>query len=268
MQVELGKLQPILAEKAEQTNILLAQVAEDQEAAQKVKDVVAKEEAEVKEQAQKTQLMKDDAQKDLDAAMPALNAAVEALNSLNKNDITEIKSFAKPPPLVLLIMGDVGFIKRLLEYNKDAITPAIQKKLAKYIENPSFLPEIVQKQSNAATSLCMWVRAMDVYARVAKVVGPKKEALRQAEEALKEAADKLASKQEQLSQVEAQVDLLKKNLENTKAEQANLQEQALVTENRLVRAGKLTSALGDEAFPMRLKPEKQFCGDMGFITDL
>jgi dynein heavy chain len=52
-------------------------------------------------------LIKDDAQKDLDAALPALNTALTALNSLNKNDITEIKSFSKPPPLVLTTMEAV-----------------------------------------------------------------------------------------------------------------------------------------------------------------
>ena len=45
-----------------------------------------------------------DAQADLNAAMPAMNAAVGALNALSKNDITEIKSFAKPPPLVQTTM--------------------------------------------------------------------------------------------------------------------------------------------------------------------
>lgn len=36
LQVELGKLQPVLAEKAEKTEKLVRQVANDQEAAQKV----------------------------------------------------------------------------------------------------------------------------------------------------------------------------------------------------------------------------------------
>lgn len=76
--------------------------------------------------------------------------------------------------LLLQLMGDTGFIKSLIEFDKDNITPATQKKLQVYIENPLFLPEFVLKQSKAATSLCMWVRAMDVYANVAKVVAPKK----------------------------------------------------------------------------------------------
>jgi dynein heavy chain len=71
-------------------------------------------------------------------------------------------------------MGDTGFIKSLIEFDKDNITPLTQKKLSKYIQDPLFLPELVARQSKAATSLCMWVRAMDVYADVSKVVAPKK----------------------------------------------------------------------------------------------
>lgn len=37
---------------------------------------------------------------DLAQAMPALEAAMQALESLNKKDITEIKSYGKPPALV------------------------------------------------------------------------------------------------------------------------------------------------------------------------
>ena len=47
--------------------------------------------------------------------------------------------------------------------------------------------------------------------------------------------------------MEAQVERLKKNLEDREAEQLCLLEQANVTENRLIRAEKLTAALGDEA---------------------
>ncbi|BBN19721.1 hypothetical protein Mp_8g13060 [Marchantia polymorpha subsp. ruderalis] len=271
MKIELGELQPILAEKSEITNKLLNEVSKETAAAQQVKETVVVEEKQVKEQAAATQLIKDDAQKDLDAAMPALNAAVDALNSLNKSDITELKSFAKPPSLVLLtmeavcillgeavgwdsakkIMADVTFIKRLMEYNKDAITPQVQKKLQKYINDPLFIPEAVQKQSNAATSMCMWVRAMNVYADIAKVVAPKKAALNQAEAALKLAADTLAGKQKQLADVEAQVAKLKANLDVVQADMDKLKGQALLTENRLIRAGKLTSALGDEAVRWR-----------------
>lgn len=144
-------------------------------------------------------------------------------------------------------MMDVNFIKRLMEFNKDSITAAVQKKLQKYINDPQFVPEIVQKQSNAATSMCMWVRAMNVYADVAKVVAPKKAALFEAESALKASADMLEKKQKQLADVESQVAKLKANLDIVQGDMDGLQAQAILTENRLIRAGKLTAALGDEA---------------------
>ena len=56
----------------------------------------------------------------------------------------------------------------------------------------------VAKQSNAARSMCLWVRALDVYGRMVKVVEPKRQALRQAEAALAEIEAQLSAKREQL----------------------------------------------------------------------
>ena len=53
----------------------------------------------------------DNAQRDLDEATPALEAAVKALESLNKKDITEIKSYGKPPPLVETVLQAVMILK-------------------------------------------------------------------------------------------------------------------------------------------------------------
>jgi dynein heavy chain len=49
----------------------------------------------------------DDAQRDLNAAMPAMEAAIKALGCLNKNDITELREFNKPPHLVKFVMEAV-----------------------------------------------------------------------------------------------------------------------------------------------------------------
>lgn len=47
------------------------------------------------------------------------------------------------------------------------------------------LSQAVKKVSTAATGLCKWVRAMEVYDRVAKVVAPKRAALKEAGECLR-----------------------------------------------------------------------------------
>lgn len=66
-----------------------------------------KEEAEVGVQAAEVKVVQADAQADLDVALPTLEKALKALDSLTKNDITEVKSFAKPPPAVQTVMEAV-----------------------------------------------------------------------------------------------------------------------------------------------------------------
>lgn len=58
------------------------------------------EEINANEKARKAQGIADDAQKDLDEALPALDAALASLRNLNKNDVTEVGGQASPraPP--------------------------------------------------------------------------------------------------------------------------------------------------------------------------
>jgi len=267
MQQELTDLKPILAEKTVQTKELLVTVAREQEEASKTKDYVAGETALVGQQAEEVRLVQEDAQRDLDEALPALDSALAALNQLTKGDITEIKSFSKPPPLVQTTMeavmallgeksdwdtakkqlGDGGFLNRLITFDKDNITAKSLKTLQKYLSLPEYNAEQVGKVSKAAKGMCMWTIAMDVYARVAKEVEPKKARLAEANKTLQEAQATLGVKQAQLAEVEAKVAELQAQLKAAQDEQQGLREQAELCENRLARAGVLTSALGDEA---------------------
>ena len=268
MKEELNKLQPILKEKSESTTKLIAQVEKEKEEAEKVKKVVSAEAAEVDKSTAETQAIKDNAQKDLDEALPALEGATKALNALNKGDITEIKGFKNPPPLVGMtmevvcillqqkadwdsakkVLSDINFINKLIDYDKDNIPEKVLKQIKKYIEDPVFTPEAVAKQSNAAKSLCMmWCRAMNTYSKIAKVVEPKKLALQQAESQLQSMQAALAEKQAQLQEVVDKVDNLQKQLDTSQKELKELKDLAELSEKRLARAGKLTSALGDEA---------------------
>lgn len=69
---------------------LRMQVSADQQEAEKVKIVVAAEEQEVGVMQQRTQAMAEEAKADLAEALPALQAAIDSLKALNKNDITEV----------------------------------------------------------------------------------------------------------------------------------------------------------------------------------
>eukprot|EP00744_Colponema_vietnamica_P002637 GILI01004106.1.p1 GENE.GILI01004106.1~~GILI01004106.1.p1 ORF type:complete len:1989 (+),score=654.53 GILI01004106.1:157-5967(+) len=266
MQQELTKLEPILDQKAIETEQLLKKVALDRVEADKVRVVVEEEERIVKEQAAQVEAVQSEAQRDLDEAMPALNKALAALDSLNKNDINEIKSFPKPPALVMLtmevvnlllgekqdwdtakrVLSDTSFLNRLKTFDKDNIPQPILKKLRKYTENPEYSDANVGKVSTAARSLCMWTHAMDLYSRVAKEVEPKRQRLAEMNKQLDDANTMLKGKQDQLQAVLDKVAALQRELDETMAEKERLVREAKLTADRLSRAGKLTSGLVDE----------------------
>ena len=94
---------------------------------------------------------------------------------------------------------------KLKEYDKDRIPETLLRKLKKYIDNPKFQPDQVEKVSKACKSLCMWVRAMDLYAKVFKTVEPKRQKLAQAQTELDAVMSVLKEKQDKLAGVEAKV---------------------------------------------------------------
>lgn len=57
--------------------------------------------------AEEVKQIADEAKADLALAMPAMEAAQQALKALNKADINELKAFQKPPPLVRFVMEPV-----------------------------------------------------------------------------------------------------------------------------------------------------------------
>uniref|UniRef100_A0A8C4KUF5 Dynein axonemal heavy chain 6 n=1 Tax=Equus asinus asinus TaxID=83772 RepID=A0A8C4KUF5_EQUAS len=266
MKLDLSALEPVLLTKSQDVEALMDKLAVDQENADQVRHVVQEEEAIAKVKAEETQAIADDAQRDLEEALPALDAANKALDSLDKADISEIRVFTKPPDLVMTVMeaisillnakpdwptakqllGDSNFLRRLLEYDKENIKPQILAKLQKYINNPDFVPEKVEKVSKACKSMCMWVRAMDLYSRVVKEVEPKRQKLRAAQAELDITMATLKEKQALLKNVEGQIQALQDEYDKGVNEKESLAKTMALTKARLVRAGKLTAALGDE----------------------
>lgn len=92
----------------------------------------------------------------------------------------------------------------------------------------------------------MWVRAIDMYAKVYKIVEPKRKRLAEAEKELNQVMTLLKDKQRQLAEVEAQIATLEAKFNASVAEKQELEDAMALTAARLVRAGRLNIALGDE----------------------
>ncbi len=61
--------------------------------AEETRKSVQAEEAKASKKAHFAEAIATDAQRDLDEALPALDAALASLKSLNKNDVTEVRDF-------------------------------------------------------------------------------------------------------------------------------------------------------------------------------
>ena len=90
---ELKAMQPKLKSTQEEVADMLVKIEEDTTSANATKDVVEVQEREASKKAANCKEIKDDAQADLDKALPALEQAVKSLEKLKKTDIDEVFSF-------------------------------------------------------------------------------------------------------------------------------------------------------------------------------
>ncbi|XP_028914074.1 dynein heavy chain 3, axonemal isoform X2 [Ornithorhynchus anatinus] len=282
MQKELTALQPELIQTSEETEKMMVKIEEETVEADAKKALVSADEKEANAAAAVSQGIKDECEGDLAEAMPALEAALAALDTLNPSDITLVKSMQNPPGPVKLIMesicvmkgmkperkpdpsgsgkmiedywgtsrkilGDLKFLDSLKTYDKDNIPVAVMKRIReRFIDHPDFQPAVIKNVSSACEGLCKWVRAMEVYDRVAKVVAPKRERLREAEGKLEVQMQKLNLKRAELKLVEDRLQMLNEEFEDMNQRKRELEDNIELCSQKLIRAEKLISGLGGE----------------------
>ncbi|OUM67642.1 hypothetical protein PIROE2DRAFT_4933 [Piromyces sp. E2] len=282
MQTNLNDLKPQLIKTSKDTDDMLVIVQRESAEVEKKKSVVQKDEEVANKKASEAKAIKDECEGELAVALPALEAALEALDTLKPADITLVKSMKNPPSAVKLVMeaicimkdikparikdpsgsgkmiedywgpalkmlGDPHFLASLKSYDKDNIPPRIIQKIrTTHIPNPDFDPNVVKNSSSAAEGLCKWVIAIEKYETVRKVVAPKQEALAKAEAELAVEMEKLNSKRAELKAVEDKMTLLQNQYDENIQKKTDLQNLIEKNTNMLIRAEKLIGGLGGE----------------------
>ncbi|CAH1180400.1 unnamed protein product [Phaedon cochleariae] len=281
MQLELHDLQPKLIVASSKTEKLMIKIEQDTVVVEKQKEIVGADEALANEAAAAAQAIKDDCESDLSEAIPALEAAIDALNTLKPADITLVKAMKNPPFGVKLVMeaicvmkqvkpdrkpdvstgrmmedfwgpsvkllGDMKFLENLKLYDKDNIPPPVMKRIRdRYMPDREFDPERIKNVSTACEGLCKWVRAMEVYDRVIKIVAPKKARLAEAEAELASQMDTLNEKRAQLQEVADKLQALNDEFAAETKKKKDLEDQIYICSQKLDRAEKLIGGLGGE----------------------
>jgi len=274
LRADLENMQPLLAEAVEETTATMETIAIDSKVAAETRIVVQRDEEEAVKKAKEAKAIADDAQRDLDEALPALEAALASLKSLNKGDVTEVKSMKNPPEGVKIVMEAVCIMKKLapkkiagdkpgskiddyteayrgllndptkfldmlFTYEKDNIPDSVIQKIEPYINNDKFQPAAIFQVSKACTSICSWVRAMYKFHFVNKSVAPKREAQALAQEELAINQKKLAVAKAKLKEVEEKLATLQAKYEDSVQKKADLEIKVKECEEKVIRAGKV-----------------------------
>ncbi|MEQ2228566.1 Dynein heavy chain 3, axonemal, partial [Ilyodon furcidens] len=282
MQQELTALQPELIQTSAETDKMVVKIEAETVEADAKKDIVSTDEKVANKAAAAAKAIKDECEGDLAEALPALNAALAALDTLKPADITVVKSMQNPPGPIKLVMesicvmmgikperkpdpsgsgkmiedfwgpskkllADLKFLENLKTYDKDNIpVPFIKKIREKFIDHPDFQPSIIKNVSSACEGLCKWVRAMEVYERVNRIVAPKKERLKLAENELAVQMEMLAVKRAELKKVEDRLQSLNDELAAMIDKKKDLEDNIELCSQKLIRAEKLIGGLGGE----------------------
>uniref|UniRef100_A0A8B9HNA4 Dynein, axonemal, heavy chain 11 n=1 Tax=Astyanax mexicanus TaxID=7994 RepID=A0A8B9HNA4_ASTMX len=219
-------------------------------------------------------LRQRDCENDLAKAEPALEAATTALNTLNKVNLTELKTFPNPPKAVMNVLAAVmvllaprgripkergwkaarafmgkvdDFLQALVSYDKECIPDqCLTVVKQEYLSSPDFLPEHVLTKSYAAAGLCAWtiniVRYYEVYCEVA----PKRQALSQANTELDSATAKLFSVRKKLDDLDGHLQNLTAQFERAAGEKLRCQEEVTHTSTTIQMANRLVGGLQSE----------------------
>uniref|UniRef100_A0A0X3NP81 Dynein heavy chain 7, axonemal n=1 Tax=Schistocephalus solidus TaxID=70667 RepID=A0A0X3NP81_SCHSO len=282
MSKELIELQPKLVQASKEVDATMVIVEQQSTEAAKQEKVVRADEAVANEQASAAQAIKQECDADLAEALPILEAALAALQTLTPADITIVKTMKSPPAGVRLVMeavcvlkgikpdkvndpsgsgrkiedywgpskkllGDMKFLEHLKNYDKDNIPANIIKIISeKYIPNPEFKPERIAVASTAAEGLCKWVIAIESYDKVAKIVAPKKVALAKAMEDYNVAMEALNKKRAALKVVQDKLQKLTDDLNANKQKKIDLENKVDLCKKKLERAEQLIGGLGGE----------------------
>uniref|UniRef100_A0A4X2M213 AAA+ ATPase domain-containing protein n=1 Tax=Vombatus ursinus TaxID=29139 RepID=A0A4X2M213_VOMUR len=228
-------------------------------------------------------------------AEPALVAATNALVTLNRVNLTELKTFPNPPiavtnvtaaVMVLLaprgrvpkdrswkaakvFMGKVDdFLQALINYDKEHIPENCLRVVnEQYLKDPEFNPNLIRTKSFAAAGLCAWVINIVRFYEVYCDVEPKRQALAAANMELEAATEKLGAIRRKLK-VRDNLSSLTASFEKAIAEKVRCQDQVNQTNktiglaNRLVRELESEKIRWGQSVTSFEAQEKTLCGDV------
>ncbi|MBZ3878788.1 Dynein heavy chain 10, axonemal [Sciurus carolinensis] len=272
---KLAEQRIVLAEKSAACEALLEEISTNTAAgkcrpagdAEEKKKLAEEKAIEIEEQNKIIAVEKAEAETALAEVMPILEAAKLELQKLDKSDVTEIRSFAKPPrqvqtvcECILIIKGykelnwktakgmmsDPNFLRSLMEMDFDSISQSQVKNIKGLLKTLNTTIEEMEAVSKAGLGMLKFVEAVMGYCDVFREIKPKRDKVARLERNFYLTKRELERIQNELAAIQKELAALGARYEAAILEKQKLQEEAEIMERRLIAADKLISGLGSE----------------------
>jgi dynein heavy chain len=226
-------------------------------------------------------------QKDLDAALPAVEKAEAALAGLNVKDFQMLKALQNPPAPVAntftcvlhllagvndqvpvdkkgklnvenpwkaslkLMANPAKFLESLNEFkqviDEDRVKAQNFTAIKPTLDQEDFTVEIIKGKSSAAGGLCDWIININTYYLIVVSVEPKKLQVAAAKEELAAANDKKETMENMVAELSAKLAVLQSEFQKAMDEKNAAEAEANRCAKRLDSANRLVNALGSES---------------------
>jgi len=264
---ELKVQDVVLKDSTEKCEVMVEQISSSTTTATEKSKLAEAKGIQLQEEAEIIVVQKKDAEDALAVALPALEAARNALKNLDKSDVTEVRSFATPPPAVQAVcdcilmmkgskdiswkaakgmMAASDFLKSLMELKVDEIKPAQVKNVNNHIAKNKLNPEVMKSVSHAGFGLLTFVQAVMGYCEVAREIKPKRELVARLEKSFHMGKKELEAIQKECAELEALLADLGAKYEGALGEKRKLAEAQAIMQRRAEAADKLIGGLGSE----------------------
>ena len=259
----------VVGEKKEATEEIIAKISVERKKVEEQQAIAAVEAGKAKAVAEVASRISEECRRDLEAAMPIKEAALEAVKVLKSNQLTVLKNLANPTVDITFVtqavmimrnfpgkrtwanakimMKDVNRFKLELEqFDATSITEDTLKKLQPILQKDFFTPEGMATKSEAAANLCTWVVNIVKYNEVWKMIKPKMDAEAAAKADYDAAAAKLQIVEDKVAAMQAKLKAVTDQFERKLAEKNQVEQEARDCQDRLALAKRLVDGLADE----------------------
>ena len=268
--------------KTQDVEHLILSIQEKKELAETSSQEASRKQAAAEEQGKIIKVEKEKADAALMEALPAVEAAAEALNNIRREDLQELKAFNNPPIHVKIVcqictiirptgekldetwgdskkmLGHGKLLEMLKDYPKESLTERMYqrcKKILKDNKKHEITVENMSTKSQAGKGLLVWVLAILRYYEVARNVNPLRERVKEMQKAQAKTEGELHDLTSLIKSLDIELHDLGYKYHNAKDELSQLQLQASQMQRRLISASSLIDGLKGEQKRWELEHE-------------